>query len=60
MAGGPTPGSGALMTAMDKLRKLRDKSVNKKARKGTRQGKQKGSHKPTAGRTRKQIMDDLT
>lgn len=54
-------GEGALNTLLERLRKSRDKSVNsKRIRKGTRQGKQKGSHKPTAGRSRKQIMEDLT
>lgn len=56
----PAFGSGALQDLLEKLRLSRDKSVNKKARKGTRKGKTQGSHKPTVGRTRKQIMDDLT
>jgi len=54
-------GAGALTDLLEKLRLSRDKSVNKKIRKGTRQGKKNaGSHKPTAGRTRADIMKDLT
>ena len=54
-------GEGALNTLLERLRKSRDKSViSKRIRKGTRKGKQQGSHKPTAGRTRKDIMNELT
>lgn len=54
-------GSGALTDLLEKLRLSRDKSVNKRIRFGTRKGKKSaGSHKPTPGRTHKDIMKDLT
>jgi hypothetical protein len=52
-------GEGALTSAMDKLRKVRDRSTNnKRMRKGTKNPK--GSHRPNQSRSRKDIMDSLT